>query len=467
MVFSTFSNIIAGELRSSDKFHQAVNPSTNKPLPAVPLATAQDLEDAVLAARKAFPGWSGTAWENRGELIAKAVTVLRQNKDSMVKLLIAEGGKPVPRQAPLELRIVEDSDDIQVTLRYVPIGVVGGILPWNMPLVLGANKIGAALITGNCIILKPSPYTPYSVTKFTELVRSIFPAGVIQSLNGDDSMGPAMCKHPGIGKISFTGSTATGKKIMSSASTTLKRVTLELGGNSASIICPDVDVKLVAPQLALGSFFNAGQLCVASKRIFVHKDIYKEFMHEFTEHVKGWKTGPMSSTNADASVTMGPVQNAMQYDIVNKIFRDSQERGHKFALGGHIGEGQGLVIPPTIVDNPPDNSMVVEMEAFGPIVPVLSWSEEDEVISRVNNTDTGLGGAVWSNDLARATRLAARIEAGTVWINGWERPLHEAYFSGHKQSGIGGEGGREGLLPYCNAQCFHHYKAFIGVKSEI
>jgi acyl-CoA reductase-like NAD-dependent aldehyde dehydrogenase len=272
---------------------------------------------------------------------------------------------------PLESRVVEDSDDIQVTLRYVPIGVVGGILPWNMPLVLGANKIGAALITGNCIILKPSPYTPYSVTKFTELVRSVFPAGVIQALNGDDFIGPAMCKHPGIGKISFTGSTATGKKIMSSASTTLKRVTLELGGNSASIICSDVDVKLVAPQLALGSFFNAGQLCVASKRIFVHKDIYKEFMHAFTEHVKGWKTGPMSSTNADASVMMGPVQNAMQYNIVSKIFRDSQEKGHTFALGGFIGEGQSLVIAPTIVDNPPDDSMVVEMEAFGNNPPPL------------------------------------------------------------------------------------------------
>ncbi|KAM6524522.1 hypothetical protein FALCPG4_010132 [Fusarium falciforme] len=255
-----------------------------------------------------------------------------------------------------------------------------------------------------------------------------------------------MCNHPAIQKISFTGSTATGKKIMANASSGLKNITLELGGNSASIIFPDVDIDIVAPQVALGSFFNSGQLCVASKRVYVHKDIYDDFLRKMVEVVKSWKVGFPSTPGG---VMLGPVQNEMQYNVVRSILKDSIDKGYRFALGGQL---------------PADDSLVVKAEAFGPIVPVLSWSDEDKLLSRVNDTTTGLGGAVWSSDIDRAHRIASRIHAGTVWINSFEKPLPQAYLAGHKESGVGGEWGRHGLLSFCNPQIFHYYKSPVASK---
>ena len=257
---------------------------------------------------------------------------------------------------------MQDDENMKLTVRYVPLGVVGAICPWNFPLVLGMGKIAAALITGNTIIVKPSPFSPYSILKFIELVQNVFPPGVLQALNGDDKLGPQICLHPGIDKISFTGSIATGKKVMQAASSTLKRVTLELGGNSASIVCPDVDVKAVAPQVAIGSFFNSGQLCAASKRLFVHKDIYDEFLQALTETVKSWKVGPASVPGT----MLGPVQNEMQYNVVKKIFDDTISNGYKFALGGKIPDtDKDFVIQPAIIDSPPDDSIIVKEEPFG------------------------------------------------------------------------------------------------------
>ena len=251
---------------------------------------------------------------------------------------------------------------LRLTLHYEPLGIVGAICPWNYPLVLAMGKIAPALLTGNCVIAKPSPYTPYSVLKFVEIVRSVFPAGVLQALHGDADLGPSLCKHSGIQKISFTGSTATGKKIMETASKTLKNITLELGGNSASIVCADVDIDAVAPQVALGSFFNSGQLCVASKRIYVHEDIYDAFLKRMVNIVKSWKAGFPSTEG----VMLGPVQNEMQYNIVKSVFEDTERNGYRFALGEDQQlDGSSLLISPAIIDSPPDESVVVQEEAFG------------------------------------------------------------------------------------------------------
>jgi acyl-CoA reductase-like NAD-dependent aldehyde dehydrogenase len=327
------------------------------------------------------------------------------------------------------------------------------------------------------VIVKPSPFTPYSILKFIEMVQEFVAPGVLQGMNGDDKFGPLMTEHPGIAKISFTGSIATGKRVMMSAARTLKRVTLELGGNSACIICPDVDVSKIAPQIALGAFYNSGQLCVASKRIYVHKDIYNELKEALVKVMQEWKTGPTSLEG----VMFGPVQNEMQYNIVKGIFEDCAANGYTFALGsGEVKGQEGFVIQPAIIDNPPDDSRIVKEEPFGaspplfstklisvgPIVPLLAWEDEISLLERVNDTNTGLGGAVWSADIERANRLASQIEAGTVWINGFERPLAQAYMSGHKESGIGGEQGSHGLLAYMNAQVVHWYKADIG-KAKI
>lgn len=223
------------------------------------------------------------------------------------------------------------------------------------------SKISTALLTGNVIIVKPSPFTPYSVLKFAEMVQQYLPPGVLQAINGDDRFGPMMTEHPGIDKISFTGSIATGKRVMAACAKTLKRVTLELGGNSACIICPDVDIEKVAPLLAINAFFNSGQICVASKRIFVHESIYKEMLEALKNVVKGWKVGGTT----EEGCMLGPVQNEMQYNVVKGFFEDCAANGYDFALGGSFGDERGFVVQPAIVDNPPSNSRIVTEEPFG------------------------------------------------------------------------------------------------------
>jgi acyl-CoA reductase-like NAD-dependent aldehyde dehydrogenase len=270
---------------------------------------------------------------------------------------------PATVPSPAE-QTIEDDANLNVTLRYVPLGVAGAICPWNFPLILSMGKIAPALVTGNTMIVKPSPFTPYSALKFAEMAQKYLLPGVLQALNGDDRLGPMMTEHPGIAKISFTGSIATGKRVMMSAAKTLKRVTLELGGNSACIICPDVDVEKIAPLVALGAFFNSGQLCVASKRLYVHADIYQEMLAAITKVVKGWKVG----NAAEEGMMLGPVQNEMQYGIVKGFFEDCAVNGYEFALGGEVGEGGGFTVQPAIVDNPPHSSKIVAEEPFGKFV---------------------------------------------------------------------------------------------------
>ncbi|RKL17103.1 hypothetical protein BFJ68_g4608 [Fusarium oxysporum] len=463
--FTTFVNTVNGT-SVTGKVTQGIDPSTRQKLWDVPVASSEDIENAVSSAKSAFTQWSKTSWSDRQNALLDARDVLIYHKPALAQLITKEGGKPI-QFATLEVEhsinflqfnVIQDDDELRLTIREKPLGVIAAICPWNYPLVLSIAKVAAALITGNTIIVKPSPFTPYSILKVVELLQGVFPAGVLQALNGDDKLGPALCQHPGVDKITFTGSTATGKKIAQVAGNLLKPVTLELGGNSASIVCPDVDPKIVAPQVALGSFMNSGQLCVASKRVFVHEDIYDEFLETMVNTVKEWKVAPTSSL--EPGIMLGPIQNEMQYNIVKGFFQDSIDNGHRFALGSKPDDsGDTFVIKPAIIDNPPDDSLVVTHEAFGPIVPLMKWKTEDEVIKRANNTLSGLGGAVWSKDVDHAQRLADRIEAGTIWINSFEKPLPQAHLAGHKESGVGGEWGRRGLSVYCQPQVIHCYKS--------
>ncbi|KAN0110828.1 betaine aldehyde dehydrogenase 1 [Hyaloscypha variabilis] len=473
--FEKFHNTIAGKPRDSPKVHNGVNPSDKTKLWDVPIATEHDLDDAVKSAQEAFKTWSKTTWKERQDILLQIREELLSHRDEMAQLILKECGKPIQfaqgeidaaagilqynsTAPPPGEQTIQDDTDLKVSLRYVPLGVVGAICPWNFPLILSTQKIIPGLLTGNTIIVKPSPFTPYSALKFAEMAQKYLPPGVLQALNGDDRLGPMMTEHPGIEKISFTGSIATGKRVMMSAAKTLKRVTLELGGNSACIVCPDVDVQKVAPLVALGAFFNSGQLCVASKRLYVHTDIYKEFQEAILNVVKGWKVGPAG----EPGMMLGPVQNEMQYNIVKGFFEDCAVNGYQFALGGEIGDAGGFSVQPAIIDNPPHSSRIVAEEPFGPIVPMMPWTTEEELLTRVNDTRTGLGGAVYCADQERAVNIAKQIEAGTIWINSFERPLPNAFFSGHKESGIGGESGEQGLLAYMNAQAIHLYKGDVG-----
>ncbi|KAH7019617.1 aldehyde dehydrogenase domain-containing protein [Ilyonectria destructans] len=474
--FTSFHNIIGSELCTSITKRRSVNPATNKPLWEVPIATENDVNAAVTAAQSAFTAWSETPFEQRQRCLQAFEEEIEKHRDDFMTLLAQEIGRPAPfghleiddtvkfisyfaNITPPAEKVIQDDERVRIITRCCPLGVVAGIVPWNFPLVLAAGKVAQALVTGNCIILKPSPFAPYSCLKLAEIGRSFFPPGVLQALSGDDLTGPLMTEHPGIHKVSFTGSTATGKKVLVAASRTLKRVTLELGGNDATIIFSDVDIEKVAARLALGCFLNSGQVCLASKRIYVHEEIYAQFLPAFVGNVQKLLVGqPL-----DKGVMIGPVQNKMQTGIVQAFFDDCKSNGYKFALGGDFKRDQAAscFFQPAILDRPPDNSKIVTEEPFGPIVPMLSWKTEEEVIRRANDTKSGLGATIWTRNVETAARVARRLDVGSVWINSNAMPVPQGTLHGHKESGFGGEWGIDGMLGYCSLQTIQLYKSVL------
>ena len=378
ITFDKFYNIIDGQQRSSSRIHNGVNPSTKEKLWDVPIGSEQDVNDAVAAGKKAFKSWSRKSLQERKEYAQKFVDLWASYEEEMAEVLMKENGKPrqhakgevagvkafwkhhISLDMPEET--LEDDDKIMKTT-YKPLGVCGGIIPWNFPLVLSiAGKVAPAVIAGNVIIIKPSPYTPYTGLKAVELAQEIFPPGVVQAVGGDDAIGPMLTTHPDIAKISFTGSIATGKKVMAACASTLKRVTLELGGNDPAIVLPDVDIESTAKECAMGAWYNSGQVCVDTKRIFVHEKIYQEFLDAMIKFTKTLKVGP-----SDQQDTMlGPIQNEMQYEKVKGFFEDTKKQGYKFAYGEpDVSKSGGFFVQPAIIDNPPANSRIWAEEPFG------------------------------------------------------------------------------------------------------
>ncbi|KAJ5811541.1 hypothetical protein N7474_007842 [Penicillium riverlandense] len=462
-----FGNVINGEIHHANQATQSKDPRTMEPLWTVPIGSQEDLDDAVCAAQSAFKNWSKTNIEERQAVLRRMAAALKEQNQFMASIIMKETGKSAllsdfevdssvaflefNASQSLPEEVVFEDANLKIVATHTPIGVVGAICPWNFPLILSTAKIAASLLMGNCIIVKPSPFTPYSVLKFAEITVGIVPPGVFQALNGGNELGAHMSLHPNIQKITFTGSTSTGKKIMESASKTLKSLTLELGGNDATIILPDVDLDSVVPQVTTGCFFNAGQMCVATKRIYVHEDIFEAFMERFVADVIKFSIDAL----ADAPSVFVPLQNELQYSVVSNIIEDCWLKNYKIATGGGIPRRPGLFLEPTIVDRPPDDSRLVTEEQFGPIIPVLSWKTETEVIQRANSTSTGLGACVWAKNVKDAERIGRNLDVGSLWINSFEKPHPAGYFSGRKESGFGGEWGKQGLLSYCNTQTVH------------
>ena len=349
------------------------------------------------------------------------------------------------RRIPVE--IVEENDVHVVELHHVPLGVVGGITPWNFPVLLALWKVAPALITGNTFVLKPTPYTPLTALRFGQIAQSVLPAGVLSVLSGGDQLGPQMTNHPDVAKISFTGSTETGKHVLRSAAGTVKRVTRELGGNDAAIVLPDADYKAIIPQLFWGAFGNQGQWCVGIKRLYIHRSFHADFVAAFVDYAKTVKVGD----GLDPEVGLGPVQNKMQFDKLKTFLDDIKANGQKIAFGGDIDETQsGYFFPITVVDNPPENSKIVQEEQFGPIIPIIVYDDIDDAVNRANASIYGLGGSVWGRDTEAAVAVANRVEAGMVWVNEIHTQGVDIPFGGHKQSGIGTEQGHEGRLLFTN-----------------
>lgn len=462
---SNYTMTIDGKAATSSTTEPVVNPATEEVVAQVPSATRADLDAAVSAARKAFPAWSARPFAERQRFLVQIGEALQAHKEDLMRLLTREQGKArggaewemggsiawcseIAKQT-LPVEVVEQTNERRIEMRHTPIGVVGAITPWNYPVLLAIWKILPALLTGNTIVVKPSPYTPLTTLKIGELLREVLPPGVLNVVSGGNELGQWMTDHPGIGKISFTGSTATGRKIMAASAGSLKRVTLELGGNDAAIVMPDVDPRAVAKELFWGAFQNSAQLCVAIKRMYIHADIYDAVANELVEYAKTVKMGDGSAPD----VELGPVQNKMQFNKVKDLIADARAHGHRFLLGGEVAEGtKGYFVPVTIVDNPPEDSRVVVEEAFGPVLPLLRFTDVDDVIERANNSIYGLGGSVWSSDVEKAHDIAARLETGTVWVNQIHVFSPCATFSGFKQSGIGVENAIDGLKEFTNCQ---------------
>jgi acyl-CoA reductase-like NAD-dependent aldehyde dehydrogenase len=461
-VRSDFRLLIGGKLVEGASTLDVINPATGRVLAAAPRADRAQLEQAVAAAKAAFPAWSATPLRVRAALLVKLAQALEAEQDQLARLLTQEQGKPLPQAlwevaqsiailryfATLDLPpevLKEDATRKVVRLRK-PLGVVAAITSWNVPVILLAIKVAPALLAGNTVVAKPAPNTPLTTLRFGELCARALPPGVVNVIVDQNDLGAALTGHPDVAKVAFTGSTATGKKVMASAAGTLKRLTLELGGNDAAIVLDDADPKEVAPKIYPAATFNAGQACVAIKRLYVHDSLYDAICQELGKLARETVVGD----GLEPGTQLGPLQNQAQFEKVKGYIEDARHNG-TIVAGGEVVEREGFFVRPTIVRDIPDGARLVREEQFGPVLPVLRFSDVDDVVARANDTEFGLGASVWSSDRDRAFDVAARINAGTVWVNKHLDLGPDTPFAGAKQSGIGAEMGREGLEEFTQA----------------
>jgi acyl-CoA reductase-like NAD-dependent aldehyde dehydrogenase len=452
--------LIGGALETSTQWLDVVNPATGKAFMRVPKATPAQLEKAVAAAKRAFESWSKTPIAERRARLTRVADRIHENTDRIAALLTREQGKTLAQAATeigaaeafcryfagAELPLVEVLDDTptqRVEVHRKPLGVVAAIAPWNFPFLIAVYKMAPAVLAGNTIILKPAPTTPVTTLILGELVRDILPPGVGNTLVDNNDLGQLLTGHKDVAKIAFTGSTGTGKKVMGSAATGLKRVTLELGGNDAAIVLDDADPKKIAPQIFGAAFLNSGQVCIAIKRLFVPDSLYETMCSELAALAQKAIVGDGSDPKSE----FGPLQNQMQYQKVCGFLEDARANG-KVIAGGNVSASDGYFVPITIVRDIQEGARLVDEEQFGPVLPVMRYRDLNDAIRRANDSPYGLGASVWSSNLERAHEVAMQIASGTVWIN-----QHLAFgphipFGGAKESGIGVEWGREGLLEY-------------------
>lgn len=445
-------HLIGGEIVTAESSFTVMAPWLGAPLAQCPLAGAPELDAAVAAAKAAGRSWAADESVRIRALHAIA-DAIEANADRLGELLAGETGKPIAiatgeamgaaahvryhadEQVPIETLIDDDTQKVMVV--HEPIGVVAAITPWNGPLLMLANKIAAALRVGNTVVAKPSPYTPLASLYFGGIVRDLVPAGVINVLAGGDDLGIAMTQHPDVAMVSFTGSIRAGQAIMRQSADGLRRLQLELGGNDAAVVLPDVDVEAIAPRIYRGAFALSGQICAAIKRLYVHEDIAEQLVAALAEIARTHRPG----TPWDPETTMGPSTTRPQFDYVTELIADAVDNGATVVTGGEPADRPGYFIVPTILVDVDNGDRIVDEEQFGPVLPVMTFSDVDEVLDRVNATSYGLGGSVWTADASLAMELARRFESGSTWINRHPHVGAEVPFGGVKLSGLGREGG--------------------------
>jgi acyl-CoA reductase-like NAD-dependent aldehyde dehydrogenase len=462
--------IIGGEKVATSEYLEIRDPATGEVVGESPVATREDLDRAVDVARQAYKSWSQSSDEERKAAVARIADTIHANMEELAELLTREQGKPLnglgsrfelhgaegwarhTGSIDLPVEVLSEDESGRVELHRKPLGVVGSITPWNFPLLIGIWHVVPAIRTGNTVVIKPSPYTPLSTIRLVELLNDVLPPGVLNVVAGRDELGQMMTEHSHIQKIVFTGSCATGKKVMQTASTTLKRVTLELGGNDAGIVLPDANPKEIAERLFWGAFINNGQTCAALKRLYVPDEIYDEVCDALVEYAKEVTVGH----GLDENSVLGPIQNEKQYEKVVELVEDAKRNGARVLCGGEAPDGPGFFYPVTIVADATDGMRIVDEEQFGPVLPVIRYSDLEDAIESANGLDMGLGGSAWSSDAEKAKAVAARLECGTAWINNHGAIKPFAPFGGVKGSGLGVEFGKLGLEEYTAIQVVHH-----------
>lgn len=457
-----FKLLINGRLEDGDAHMDVINPATEEVLAVAPRASKAQLEKAVAAAKAAFPGWSATPLQERKKALQAIAVIIQAHANELARLLTQEQGKPLSDATgeafglaamfhyfsnfDLPVKVLEDGPARKVELLRKPLGVVALIVPWNFPLIILGSKVPPALLAGNTLVLKPAPTTPLATLRLAELIKDALPPGVLNVITDANDLGAELTRHPDVRKISFTGSSATGKKVMSSAAETIKRLTLELGGNDAGIVLADADPKKAAPGIFQGAFRNSGQVCIAMKRLYVHESIYDAMCEELVALAKDAVVGD----GLEQGTQFGPLQNRMQFEKVKDIIADAAKHG-KVLAGGTVPQ-KGYFIRPTIVRDIQDGTRLVDEEQFGPVLPVIKYSDPEDALARANASPYGLGASVWSSDLEHARTIAERMDAGTVWINKHSELAPNIPFGGAKESGIGVEMGEEGLEEFTQLQ---------------
>jgi len=458
-----FKLLIDGDLVDGANSLAVVNPATGEPFATCARADAAQLERAVAAAKRAFPAWRDGGQPRRQELLHKLADAMEVRFEHFARLLTQEQGKPLAEARfevggaiaafrhfgaqALQSETLIDEPDSLVIEHYAPLGVVGCIVPWNFPMILLAIKVSIALSTGNTVVAKPAPTTPLTAALLGEVAAGILPPGVFNVIVDANDLGGMLSSHPDVAKISFTGSTATGRKVMASAASTLKRLTLELGGNDVAIVLDDADPAEVAAKIYAAATFNAGQTCMAAKRLYVPDSM----LDEIGERLTALASATVLGHGLEPGTQMGPIQNRMQFDKLQDLMAATQSEGTVLTGGARLNR-PGYFIQPAIVRDLADDARLVTEEQFGPLVPLLSYDTIEDVIARANASDYGLGGTVWGKDLDKAAAVARGIDTGTVWINKHLDLRFDVPFGGVKQSGLGREQGQAGLKEFVDAR---------------
>jgi acyl-CoA reductase-like NAD-dependent aldehyde dehydrogenase len=456
----SYPMVIGSELVDSEDTFPVIDPATEKEIANAPNATKAHVDSAVKCASIAFETWGQSSQKAfRKAKLLECQQALYSHADEIATLLTQEQGKPLSAARgevksaiaeisttvnyPLFHKVLQDDEHKKVEMEQIPFGVVAAICPWNYPVYIALTKMVAALWSGNTMVMKPSEYTPLTTLKIAAIIKEVLPSGVFNVICGKGDVGAMLVAHPKVSKISFTGSVPTGKKIAHACAEDLKRMTLELGGNDAAIILENTPIEPFLKKVFWGAFVNSGQICVAIKRLFIHTSQVEAWAKALAQMAADTIVG----NGMDESTQIGPINNKMQYEKVKNYFESAKSSGATVWGEGPV-EGEGYFFKPTIVTNIHQGHPLVDEEQFGPLLPIIAYDDIEQAIASANELDIGLAGSVWGQDEATVNKIANKMHTGTVWINTIHDTHQDACFGGVKHSGIGREGGIEGLKSF-------------------